>query len=103
MITIRIGVEARSLADVTESWINEQINRRRQDGQNICVEVTINTSGINVRLATPGCGASPGGGRPANGNELELIDLWSKRGLSSSEFSGGNLIAFLKQLRRTVS
>lgn len=103
MITIRISTDTRPLAEATESWINEQVNRRRRDEQNICVGVTINTSGINVSLATPGCGKSPGGGRPANGNELEIIDLWAKRGLSSSDFTAGNLIAFLKQLRRTVN
>jgi hypothetical protein len=37
MTTVRIGDETRSLADANESWINQQINRRRADGQNVCV------------------------------------------------------------------
>ena len=59
-ITIRIGSETRNFDDATESWITEQINRRKKDLQSICVEVTIHTSGLNIRFATPGCHASGG-------------------------------------------
>lgn len=100
MISVRIGDETRDLSDASESWINQQINRRRADGQNICVAVTINTSGLNLHLATPGCGSGAGGSRPPNANEAEVIDLWNKRGLNDSGFTGGALIAFLKQLER---
>ena len=103
MNTIRIGSETGSLIHATESWINEEINRRRHDGQNVCVEVAINTGGLNIRLATPGCGEGAGGGRAPNANEQEVLDLWSKRGFDSADFTGGNLVAFLKQLRRLVS
>ena len=48
MNTIRIGSETRSLTDATESWINEQINWRRHDGQNACVEVAIDTGGLKL-------------------------------------------------------
>lgn len=98
MITIRIGQETRSDADASESWINEQINRRRADGQNVCVEVSINTGGLNLRLTTAACGGG-GGGRPPNGNERAVIDLWNRRGLNTNDFTGGSLVAFLKQLR----
>jgi len=100
MVTIRIGDETRNLSDASESWINQQINRRRDDGQNICIEVSISSGGLNLRLATPGCGSGGGGGRPPNANEREVLDLWSKRGLNSRDFTGGSLIAFLKQLQR---
>jgi hypothetical protein len=103
MITVRIGTETRPVADATESWINEQINRRRGDGQNICVEVVMQTSGLNLRLATPGCGTGGGGGRAPTANEREVLELWDKRGLNSAGFSGGNLIAFLKQVDRVAS
>lgn len=103
MVTIQIGDETRSSSDATESWINQQINRRRTDGQNVCVVVTINTSGLNLRLATPGCGGGGGGGRAPNANEREVLDLWNKRGLNSGDFTGGSLIAFLKQLQRHLS
>ena len=100
-ITIRIGGETRTLADATESWVTQQINRRRQDGQSVCVEVLIRGSGVDLRLATLGCGASGGGGgRPPNSNEQDIFTLWNDRGMNSSNFTGGNLVAFLKQLRK---
>ena len=100
-ITIRIGSETRSLADASESWINQQINRRKADGNNICVEVQVRGSGVDLRLATPGCGSGGGGGRSPNSNEQSIFKLWSDRGLNSSDFTGGNLIAFLRQLGKS--
>lgn len=102
MITITIGNETKNYADVTESWIAQQINRRRQDGQNICVDILINTSGLNLRLTTPGCAGGGGGGRPPTDREQRLFDLWNKHDLNSAGFTGGSLIAFLKQLRQLL-
>lgn len=102
MVTVRIGAETRNLPEADESWVNQQVARRRRDGQDVCVEVTFQTSGLNLRLATPGCGNGGGGGRLPNNNEREVLELWAKRGLNSSEFTGGNLIAFLKQLDRIL-
>ena len=100
-ITIRIGNETKNFADATENWVTEQINRRRADLQSICVEVVIHTSGLNLRLTTPGCGGSGGGcGRPPSTNEKAIFGLWDERGLNSRDFTGGALVAFLKQLRK---
>lgn len=85
----------------SESWVNEQINRRRKEDQSVCVQVLIKTTGVNVRLATPACGSS-GEGRPAIGRELEILDLWNAKGLNSGEFTASSLIAFLKQMRKDV-
>jgi hypothetical protein len=41
MIKIKIGEYERMLVEADEQWINQQINRRRSDGQSICVIVTI--------------------------------------------------------------
>lgn len=102
-VRIRIGTETRNLEDASESWITDQINRRKKDGQSVCVEVVIHTSGLNIRLATPGCGsAGRGGGRPPTANEQSIFRLWDERGLDSDGFAGGNLVAFLKQLRRLL-
>jgi hypothetical protein len=101
-ITVRIGGETRTIADASESWITEQLNRRKRDGQSVCVEVLLSGSGVDLRLATPGCGqSSGGGGRQPNSNEQDIFSLWLERGLGSADFTGGNLIAFLKQLRKT--
>lgn len=99
---MRIGDETRALSDASESWINEQLSRRHRDGQNVCVAVVINTSGVNIPLTTPGCGSGGGGGRPPNQNERAVIDLWNRHRLNTASFTGGELIAFLKQLARML-
>lgn len=102
MIRIRIGNEERDLASVDEHWINQQINLRRKDGQTICVRVTIQEGDMNMVLSTPTCGTSRGGGRPPSPQEREVFDLWDQRGLNKVDFTGGNLVAFLKQLKRIL-
>lgn len=58
MITIRIGDNLKSFEDVRnidESWINQQINRRREDGLSVCVRVSIKESPLNMALSSTGC------------------------------------------------
>jgi len=100
MIIVSIGEEQRALQDATPAWVNEQIQRRRGDGQSICVRVSIKQGGLNMSLATPNCASTQGEGRTPNPNEKELFALWADRGLNDPHFSGGNLVAFLAQLRR---
>ena len=104
MITITIGQDVRQLSspsDIEESWINQQINRRRASGQSVCTRVRIQEAGLDLSLATPGCGGS-GGGRPPTHEEQRIIELWRERHLTQSEYTGGDLIAFLRQLFRLV-
>lgn len=102
MFTVRIGTETRDIGDATENWINEQVNRRRRERQAVCVELVVNTSGLNLRLATAGCGAGGGGSRPPNANESRVLKLWEHRGLSATDLTAGQVIAFLKELRRSI-
>jgi hypothetical protein len=37
MIKVRIGNTEKDLRNIRESWINEQLNRRRSDGGYTCV------------------------------------------------------------------
>ncbi len=101
-VTVQIGNETRDLDDATESWINEQIDRRRRDGASICITVRIQLPGVDLRLDTPACGGGSGGGRQPNSSEQQIINLWNERKLNSSDFSGGNVVAFVKQLRRLI-
>jgi hypothetical protein len=66
------------------------------------VQISIHTGGVNIVLSTPGCGGGGGGGRPPNPIEQEVFELWNKRDLNVRGFSGGNLVAFIKQLRKLV-
>ena len=97
MIRVQIGGNERELANASESWINQQINRRRADGQSVCARVRIRNDRLNMTLSTPSC-PNGSGGRFPNRHEKEVFDLWQKRGLNKEGFTGGNLIAFLKQV-----
>lgn len=99
MITIRIGTEEKDIAQASPDWINQQINRRRDDGQLVCVRVTIREGELNMALSTPTCGPRGGKGRSPTTKEKAIFDLWEKRGLNDASFTGGDLVAFLKQLR----
>ena len=98
MIKVRIGETERDLEESDERWINQQINRRRDDGHDVCVRVVIEKGDINMTLSTPNCSHGSGYFHP-NDKERLVIDLWEKRGLNKKNFSGGNLISFLKQLK----
>jgi hypothetical protein len=99
VITIHIGNDSRSIEDVNESWIIQQIHNRQREGQAFCVRVSIRTSTLQIDLTTPGCGPGSGSRKPRP-DEAEVIQLWERHKLTSDDFSGGNLLAFIKQLRR---
>jgi hypothetical protein len=101
--TIRIGGEEREVAEADPSWVAQQIDRRRGDGQRVCVEVRIRKRGCDVRLVTPQCASGGGGGRAPNCDEQEIIDLWKRNHLLAPDYSPGNVIAFLKQLGKHLS
>lgn len=100
MNTIKIGPIECDLSQATEHWINEQINQRRSDDEKVCVQITLHTDGIDLHLST--CPTGGGGGRPPNRLEAEIIHLWTKLGLNTSQFSSGNVVAFVKQIRRYI-
>jgi len=61
MITIRIAEAVRSLEnirDIDESWINQQINRRRADNHSVCVQLSIKEGPLNMQLFSAGCTSS---------------------------------------------
>jgi hypothetical protein len=106
LIRIYIGNNERQFDDVysiDESWINQQINKRKVDKEKICVRVYIKNEFIDVILTTPACGKKEGGSRRRpNFRETEIFTLWGIRRLNEENFSSGNLIAFFKQLRKII-
>lgn len=105
MITIQIEDSIRTLSnprDIDESWINQQINRRKNDRRPVCVRVTIKDDSVNIILASADCTDTGGGDRPPNSKEQSIFDLWDMVAMKKKEFHGGNLIAFLKQLRNII-
>jgi hypothetical protein len=102
MVTIKIGSGEQQLESLDEGWLMQQINRRRQDRDSVCLIVEIDESPINLIFATKGCARGGGSSRAFTAQEQRVIELWNKHHLDEAEFQGGELIAFLKQLRRMV-
>lgn len=99
MIRVRIGDSERELRDATPQWVNEQINRRRADGLSVCVQVVIRSGPLDITLVTPTCpGTGGGGGRHLNRHEKDVVSLWKRLHLDTQDFTGGNLVAFLRQI-----
>lgn len=103
MIKIRIeNAEMDLVGNFDESWINQQINRRRADGLAVCVRVTIKDGDVDMVLSTPTCEPSGGGGRPLRPHEKIVFDLWNQQGMNDANFNGGKLVAFLKKLKQIL-
>jgi hypothetical protein len=102
MIRVKIGMSDYELKDVSADWINREINGRRRDGLPACVQVIIRDGRIDMGLSTPACSAGGGGGRPPTPQEKAILDIWNQQRLNTDDFSGGNVVAFLKQLERLV-
>lgn len=101
MIRITIGDSQRELDRATPRWVNQQVNRRREDAKRVCVKVVIKESRLDFTLSTPSCQMS-GGSRPPRREEREIVDLWDKQGLNGTDFAGGNVVTFLRQLRKKI-
>lgn len=104
MLRVQIGQaekEFDGINDIDERWINQQINLRREDGLEVCVRVLIKEQDVDIALTTPTC-QSIGGSRAPRKREQEIFELWEKRGLRDRNYSGGNLIAFFKQLKNII-
>ena len=102
MSTIQIGSDTQDLCGFSESWLAQHVDRRRKEGQPVCVTVRIQTSGVSVTLATGDCPRGGGGGRPPNDREREIFEQWNAKGLNSTDFNLGNLMSFLKQASHSV-
>lgn len=91
------------MRESNESWINEQINKRREAGEPVCVRVTVKTSDADLVFSSPGCATSGRAvSRELSRIENQIRELWQKRGLNTNDFTGGSVVAFLKQLERIV-
>lgn len=101
-VTIDIGSESRELPEADPSWINTQINRRRRDGQTVCVRITVRTGDVDLVVQTSSCPRRGGGGRLPNRRETEIFALWNDLGLNEAQVTGGQVVAFLKRVCELV-
>ena len=98
MITVTIGQESRSGSDLTEAWINQQVNRRLRDGARVCVTITVKNRDLDMILRTSDCPSTGGGGRAPTTQERRIFEVWNKLDLHNGEVHGGKLVAFLRQI-----
>jgi hypothetical protein len=100
MIKIKIADDERFSDPLDEEWVHQQINRRREAGEPVCVRVSIEQNELNIMLSTKNCtttGRSPiTDPRPL---EKKILELWGERGLDTVDFTSSNLIAFVIQLQ----
>lgn len=102
MISVSIGSEQRSLSDADPHWVARQVGGRHPDGTSVCVVVNIDVTDARLSLATPSCARHLGGGRRPNAKESQLVALWNQLGLNETDFTAGNVVAFLQQLRNLL-
>ena len=98
MIRIKIGESERDISHADPNWVNQQINGLKRDGRAVCVRVTIKLDSVDMILSTPACGSMGSGGRPPNPREKDFFDKWDRLHLNSSDFTEGNVVAFLKYI-----
>lgn len=100
MIKVYIDGSDRTLDQVTQSWLRDEIESRRKAGENVCVRVSIQSGSLNLTLSTPPCAAGGGGsGRAPTPQEQQIFDLWAKRGMNRNDFIVGQLSAFLSEIK----
>jgi hypothetical protein len=101
VVRIIIGNVEKDLDSVSERWINQTVNQRRDDNQPVCVKVIITEKpSADIILSSADCGSGGGGGRKLTDKEQNIVGLWGK--LVDNGFRGGHVIAFLKQLRKIL-
>lgn len=99
MITIHIGGSERQLADASPSWVKEQINRRRQNNEMVCVRVQIDKPpSIRLGLITSDCVSDGYSRRSLTPQEQYIYDLWIKYKLHEPNFSASELLSFLGRI-----
>ncbi len=99
MVTIRIGEAQRDFTNLEESWVNKEVNGRKNDGQKVCEQVIINEGSLSLHLISKDYTQGRGGSGSLSNDQERIWNLWKQNNLHG-DFSGGNLIAFLKQLKK---
>jgi len=102
VITITVAGIEQSLEGLSESWLHEQIRRRQQAGEKVCVQVSVQTSEIIAGVSSGACPSGRGNSRKLTEKERELLALWKHFGLGEEEVNSGKLIAFLQRLRALI-
>jgi hypothetical protein len=99
MIYVSIAGERRRLDEVDSYWIHQQVGGRRDEEQSVCVQVEFDDPSGKWGLISHGCGSGGRGEFNPNSEQREIIEFWEKHRMNTSDFTSGNLNAFVQQLR----
>lgn len=106
MLKVKIGTTELvydDLREIEEARILQLIALLRREHQQVCVLVTIEEYPVNLFLPAGACtGVGGGVHRELRPEEQRIVDVWEKHKLNNTNFNDGELIAFLKQLRRLL-
>lgn len=101
-VVVKVNEMSRPLDGNDPGWFGQQVDRRRRAGESVCVQVSVDTPGLTLRLRTPSCGGPGGAGADFTRAQQCLIDLWIKHGLNNLDFPGQGLVGFLQELPRCL-
>lgn len=100
---IKIGPSERHLGEATPPWIREKYMQEAGLHGSVCVIVRLQAPNFRMTLATPGCRLAGGGnGQKPREREQAILELWDRMNLNCSDFTHGNIVAFLNQLKRIL-
>lgn len=98
MIEIDINGQKYSASEINEGFLIEQIKRRENNGEAVCIRMHISGHGVELPLSCGACGGGGGGGRAPTAAEQSILDLWNKFACGGGKINPGKLVAFIKQL-----
>jgi hypothetical protein len=101
-VRIKIGNQEHDIAQADSHWIISQIKDQQSDTGSVCVQIVIKKGDVDLQLRSAGCPSTGGGSRQASQQELRILELWEDHSSREKQLNGGEIIAFLNQLKRIL-
>lgn len=101
MITIKIGTSERRGREINERWIQDQINTQKRKGEDVCVRVKINCTGVDLTFSTENVdNMKDWKPRSYSKKEELVIDEWMKKGIPTKTVHPGMVVSFWEFAKR---
>jgi len=91
MIKVSIDGTEKIDNEIDERWINQQVNRRKDEGIALCVRVSIFENGIDLILSSNSCKSGSANNTEFTIRQNRIIDLWKRNHLNTDVFSGDHV------------
>jgi hypothetical protein len=98
MVMLRVDSRDVKLDNVNESWIVDQVERRRRDGICVNIRIIFREEEVIIAIVTPEYWPS---GRPIEKpteRQKRVIDFWRQCNLDREDFRCDDLIHFLRRI-----